>query len=67
MIIVGSCQRYNDYIRLLMTGGGHLEFSNERVNEKNGNRFCLFFRDNLSEKTQLFKIYMKKSQNVYLL
>ena len=26
-------------LRLLVTGGGHLEFSHEKVNEKNGNSF----------------------------
>ena len=29
--------------------------------------FCQSFRVNISEKSQLFKIYMKKSQNMYLL
>ena len=29
--------------------------------------FPQFFRVNINEKTQLFKIYMKKSQNMYLL
>ena len=47
-------------IRLLVTGGGHLEFSHEKVDGKLEKGF---FRVLLSEKTQLFKIYMKKSQN----
>ena len=50
-------------IRILMTGGGHLEFSHEKMDEKNGNSFFYSFRVNISEKSQLFKIYMKKSQN----
>ena len=54
-------------IRILMTGGGHLEFYHEKMDEKNGNSFFQFFRVNINEKTQLFKIYMKKSQNMYLL
>ena len=54
-------------IRIMVTGGGHLEFSQEKVHEKSGNSFFQFFRVNISEKTQLFKIYMKKSQNLYLL
>ena len=54
-------------LRLSVTGGGHLEFPHEKVDEKNGNSFFQFFRVNISEKTQLFQIYMKKSQNMYLL
>ena len=27
-------------LRLSVTGGGHLEFSHENVDEKNGNSFC---------------------------
>ena len=33
-----DCQRYSA-LRLLVTGGGHLEFSHEKVDEKNGNSF----------------------------
>ena len=32
------CQRYSA-LRLLVTGGGHLEFSHEKVGGKNGNIF----------------------------
>jgi len=53
-------------IKMLVTGGGHLEFYHEKV-DKNGNSFTQFFRVNINEKAQLFKIYMKKSQNMYLL
>ena len=46
------CQTYSDYKKLL-TGGGHLEFFHEKVDEKNGNMqfFFQFFRVNISEKT----------------
>ena len=47
---------------MLVADGGHLEFSHEKVNEKNG-KFFQSFRVNISEKSQLFNIYMKKSQN----
>ena len=43
-----------------MTGGGHLEFSHEKVD---GKLETVLLRVLLSEKTQLFKIYMKKLQN----
>ena len=46
-------------IRLLVTGGGHLESSHEKVDGQNGNSFFHSFRVNISEKTQSFKIYMK--------
>ena len=32
------CQRYSA-LRLLVTGGGYLEFSHEKVDGKNGNSF----------------------------
>ena len=48
---------------MLVTGGGYLEFPHEKVDENNGNSFFQFFRVNISEKTQLFKIYMRKSQD----
>ena len=50
-------------LRLSVTGGGHLEFSHEKVDEKMETVLFQFFSVNISEKTQLFKIYMKKSQN----
>ena len=59
------CQRYSDCKSV--TGGGHLEFSHEKVDEKKETVFSQFFRVNISGKTKLFKIYMKKSQNMYLL
>jgi len=46
-----------------MTGGGHLEFSHEKVDEKMETVFVQSFGINISKKKQLFKIYMKKSQN----
>ena len=54
-------------IRILVTGGGHLEFSHEKVDEKMETVFFQSFRVNISEKSQLFKIYMKISQDVFLL
>ena len=54
-------------IRILVTGGGHLEFSHEKVDKKMETVFFQSLRVNISEKSQLFKIYMKKSQNVFLL
>ena len=57
------CQRYSA-LRLLVTDGGHLEFSHEKVDGQNGNRFFQSFWVNISEKKkQLFKIYIKKAQN----
>ena len=50
-------------IKKLVNGGSHLEFSHEKVDEKNGNSFFQSSRVNISEKSQLFKSYMKKSQN----
>ena len=51
-------------IRILVTGGGHLEFPHENVPEKNWKQFFFqLFRVSISEKSQLFKIYIKKSQN----
>jgi len=50
-------------IRILVTGGGRLELSHEKWTKKIETVFFQFFRINISEKTQLFKIYMKKSQN----
>ena len=50
-------------IRLLVTGGGHLEFSHEKLDGKLETVFFESFWVNISEKTQLFKIYIKKSQN----
>ena len=38
-----------------MNGGGHLEFSDEKVDEQNGNSFVQSFRVNISEKSQLLK------------
>ena len=32
-IYTAYCQRYSDY-KILVTGGGHLEFSNEKVDEE---------------------------------
>jgi len=46
-----------------VTGGGHLEFSHEKVEGKMEIVFFQSFWVSQSEKTQLFKIYMKKSQN----
>ena len=48
-------------IRILVNAGGHLEFSHEKVDEKNGNIFFSVLLE--SEKSQLLKIYMKKSHN----
>ena len=48
-----------------MTGGGHLEFSHEKVDEQNGSSFFQSLRVNISEKTQIFNVYMNKSQDVY--
>ena len=46
-------------IKLLVTGGNHLEFSHEKVDEKNGKFFQIL---NISEKKpQLFKIVNRKS------
>ena len=53
-------------IGISVTGGGHFEFSHKKVDEKIGKKFQ-FLMVNISEKTQLFKIYTKKSQNMYLL
>ena len=50
-------------VRSLVNGGGHLEFSHEKVDEKMETVFFQSFMVNISEKSQLFKIYMKKSQN----
>ena len=47
------------FIRLLVTGGGHLEFSYEKVEGKMETGFFQSICVNISEKTQLFKIYMK--------
>ena len=54
-------------LRLSVTGGGNLEFSHENVDEKMETACFQSFGVNISEKSQLFKIYMKKSQNMYLL
>ena len=43
-------------IRLSVTGGSHLEFPQEKVDEKMESVCFQFFRVNISEKTQLFKI-----------
>ena len=53
-------------IRILVNGGGHHEFSHEKVDEKNGYSFFLFLGGNICEKTQVFKIYMKKSCICYI-
>ena len=42
-------------IRILVKCGGHLEFSHEKMDEKNGNSFFQSFRVNISEKSQLFE------------
>ena len=56
------CQSYSDY-KILVTGGGHLEFFHHKVDGKNETGLFQSFRVNISEKTQLIKIYMKNSQN----
>ena len=50
-------------IRILVNRGGHLAFSHEKLTKKMETVIFQSFRVNLSEKSQLFKIYMKKSQN----
>ena len=47
-------------IRIVVNSGGHLEFSHEKVDEQNGNSFVQSFRVNISEQSQLFKMYIKK-------
>ena len=46
-------------LRLSVTGGG------DKVDEKHGNSFFQFLRVNIKKK--LFKFYMKKSEDVYVL
>ena len=50
---------YIAIIRLLVTSGGHLEFSHEKMDGKKWRQFFQSFCVNISEKTQSFKIYMK--------
>ena len=47
-------------IRILMTGGGHLEFSHEKVSEKMETVFFQSLRVNISEKSQFSKINITK-------
>ena len=49
---------------MLMSGGGHLEFSHEKVDEKDGNSFLQSFRVNISEKSQIFQIYLKSHRMI---
>ena len=44
-----------------------LNFPTKKWTGKMETVFSQFFRVNINEKSQLFKIYMKKSQNMYLL
>ena len=44
-----------------------LNFPTKKWTKKMETVFSQFFMVNINEKTQLFKIYMKKSQNMYLL
>ena len=43
------CQIYSA-LRIFVTGGGHFEFSHEKVDGKNGNSFFQSFWVNISEK-----------------
>ena len=51
------CQRYSA-LKLLVTGGGHLEFSQDKWTEKIETVFSVLLRQ-YKWKTQSFKIYMK--------